>query len=376
MSMKYKILYTLETVDSGGVERRRLLLAKKLKEKGHEVKVVCTQCTRVFNKLFEEIGVEVIPVGLMSHPFQFNIYRKVIQVINEYSPDIIHGGVFEGCTMAAVAGSITKVPIRIIEETSCPKNRKERANFLLKFYSQITHKTIAVSPAVKEYLLTKAKIKPQKIELINNGVENRVKHTAAEIQQKKIELGLKSNDFVVGSIGRMLDDDNKKFSDLIKVCSKLFHDGVPVKLILVGDGKEREGYIELAKALKFDKNLISVGYKRDVDIYYQIMDVFSLISSNESFGLVLAEAMLHKLPVVATDVGGIKYVVSNNETGYLVKLNDRIELENRLFDLYCDSSLRNKMGLVGFNKAFENFTEDVYFNKVEKLYNELSQLIS
>ncbi len=145
------------------------------------------------------------------------------------------------------------------------------------------------------------------------------------------------------------------------------------KLVLVGDGKERINYEKLVADLGITDKVIFAGYQNDVAPFYAIFDLFSLVSSHESFGLVLAEAMLQKLPIVATRVGGMQYIVEHEKTGFLVEKYNFEEIASRLEMLSLNSQLREDFGQKGYERAMENYTEESYVGKIEKLYLSLAK---
>lgn len=368
---KIKVLHIQETIASGGVERTRLSLSKLIDKDIFEVKIICTKATDEMLNEFKKENVEVIPIGILKSPLQWSQHKKVQKIINDYKPHIIHGAVFEGVTMAAINGFIKKVPIIIIEETSDPQNRSWRGNLLMKIFSQISDVIIGVSPGVVEYLENTLKIPKNKIRLINNGVAMPRNITEPEIIKIKDKCGINSEDFVIGSVGRMLQDEHKRFSDLIKAFAQFSIAKDNCKLLLVGDGKEKTKYSELAIALGIENKVILTGYQQDVSLFYRIMDVFALVSAYEAFGLVLAEAMLNKLPVIATKVGGMKYIVVDNKTGFLVEKFNIDQIALAIDKLYVDKVQRNKMGENGYIKAIEEYTEHKYVAEIEKLYKTL-----
>ncbi|KGO89378.1 glycosyltransferase [Flavobacterium suncheonense] len=368
---KIKVLHCLETLGAGGVERRRLSIVKLLPKDRFEVKIVCTQLQNQLYKEFEDLGVEIIVVGKLKHPFDFSVHQKVQKVIGDFRPDIIHGAVFEGISMAAISGFLKRVPHIILEETSDPIHRNWKANLLLRLFSMVSDKVIGVSQATCDYLEHKAKVNPDKIQLINNGVRAPRRVSEAEQVALKASLNITNEDFIVGSVGRMIDDSNKRFSDLIKAVSLLVKKKYKVKLLLVGDGKERKNYEKLANELNISEHVIFTKYQEDVAKYYSVMDVFSLVSANESFGLVLAEAMYSKLPVVATRVGGMQYVVDDKNTGILVDKFDVSSITNALAWFYENPEKLKEYGEKGYKRVVEEFAEEVYVGKIEALYKQL-----
>lgn len=366
-----RVLNIQETIKSGGVERRRLSLSKLLDKTKFELRIICTHKGGNIAKDIENEGVSIIEIGTFKGPQHWSQHKKVQKVIDEFKPHIIHGAVFEGVTMAAINGFLKRVPIIIIEETSDPQNRSWKGNLLMKMFSKVSDKVIGVSPAATQYLIEKLNIPSNKVALIDNGIAIPREVAAEEIAQLKNELNIAKNDIVIGSVGRMLHDSQKRFSDLIKAFGilKKKHDGI--KLILVGEGREKQNYENLVMELGLKDDVKLVGYQSDMAVFFEMFDVFSLVSINESFGLVLVEAMMKKKPIVATHSGGIKYIVDDGETGFLVKPYQIDQIANKLEELVKNENLRKQFGLAGYRKAIANYTEERYVNQVQTLYSEL-----
>ncbi|UFK97095.1 glycosyltransferase [Kaistella faecalis] len=375
MQKKIKVLHVQETIGSGGVERTRLTLAKHLDKNLFDQKFVCTIAAGNIPEEISAEGFEVISIGQLKSPFQWMQHQKVQRIIEEYQPDIIHGAVFEGVTMAAINGWLKKVPVIIIEETSDPINRSWKGNLLMRFFSKISDKVIGVSQSVtEEYLKGKLGISYTKAFTINNGVAIPRIVLEEEKKQEKLKWGLGENDFVVGSTGRLLNS-HKRFSDLIRAFASFAKCKEDAKLLLVGDGPDRKSYEQLAKDLGMSNQVIFTGYQSDVTLFYRMMNVFSLVSAREAFGLVLAEAMLNKLPVVATRVGGMKYIVDDQQTGFLAEPFQVDEFAEKFEFLYRNQETSEKMGDNGYRKAMANYTEDIYVNNIKNLYLNASENI-
>jgi glycosyltransferase involved in cell wall biosynthesis len=367
--MKIKVIYVIETLNSGGVEQRRLILAKYLDKEKYEIKVICTFASGPLADAIRAENVEIIAIGKFRHPFDFNQYKKVIKIVRNFKPHIIHGGVFEGVTMAAVSGFITKVPIVIIEETSDPTNRSKRATYLFKFLSLLADKVVAISPAVLDYLKNKAFVEKSKVHLINNGVSIPRDVNETEISHLKSLLKINENDFVVGSVGR-INNSIKLFTDIIEAISLLDNKSI-FKILIIGKGTDEDLLKKKAAELGLADQLIMAGYQYDTAPFYKLMDVFCAVSSTEGFGLVAAEAMLHKLPLIATTVGGLKHVVINEETGFLIPPRRPDIIAEKIKLLVEDTQLRHLFGDNGYKRAINEYTSNVYVEKVDKMYNEL-----
>lgn len=366
-----RVLQIIDTMGSGGVERRRLSMAKLLDKSTFELSIICTNAVGNIKNEFTELGVEVNVIGDLKSFYDIRQHRKVIAIINEYKPHIIHGAVFEGVTMASINGFLKRVPIIIIEETSDPQNRRLKGHLLMKLLSLTSNKVIGVSPASVNYLKRKLHISSKKAILINNGVSVPEISTDEFKQNVREKYNIKKDEIVIGSVGRMSSDSHKRFSDLIKAFAVLIQKGIQAKLILVGDGPERENYSKLVKECQITEHVIFAGYQNNVNTFYSVFDIFSLVSAYEAFGLVLAEAMLHKLPIVATNVGGIPFIIDDTKNGFLVNKYDVSAIASKLEILCRDENFRKEFGLNGYNKALSEFTEERYIQNIETLYYEL-----
>ncbi|MFA0087031.1 glycosyltransferase [Vibrio sp. 10N.261.51.F12] len=366
---KIKVLHCLVRIGSGGVEQRRLLLAKYLDENKYEQVFLCTDEIGELAGEFRENGNKVICIGLMKNIFDIGKYIEVIRVIKNFKPDIVHGAVFEGNALATVAGTLTRAKIIIAEETSDPENRRWRGHLLVRFFFSLADKAVGVSPFVSDYLKSKLKIDPKKIVTIINGVANgRIMPTNRE--QTRERLCISDDTFVIGFVGR-LEDDVKQVSLLIKVVEKLVREGKKVHLLIVGDGEDRALLEALSNDLILLKCITFVGYQPTTDQFYAAMDLFCLPSRRESFGLVLAEAMFANLPIVASNVGGIPFVVEDGVSGLLAKSGDEVDFYNKILTVIKSPVLRDNLRESGYLRASKLFSEESYCNAVDAFYTDL-----
>jgi glycosyltransferase involved in cell wall biosynthesis len=366
---KIRILYCMETIGGGGVEQRRLSLVRHLAREYFDIKIICTKVVGGMKTSFSRRGVELIEVGEFKHPFEIDKHQKVLRVIRDYKPHIVHGAVFEGNTMACIGGLRGRVPVVILEETSDPQNRSTKANWLLNIYTRFADRIIAISPSVASYLVGTAKIKKQKIQLINNGVETPRRVTEEEVITLKRKYNIQPTDLVIGSVGR-LRNFHKLFTDIIEA-TVLLEDVSNIKILIVGEGQDGALIVETAKRLGLEERLIMVGLQADTAPFYQLMDIYCIASHMEGFGLVAAEAMFHQLPVVATAVGGLKDIVIDRETGFLVPSHRPDKIAEKLQVLIDDPEMRRSMGAKGLARAQQEYSAEVYVGKIHQLYQEL-----
>lgn len=368
MIPRIRILHCIETIASGGVEQTILTLVRGLAKEKFEHKIICTWKGGAVAEALEKKGVELISVGSFKKPFEVRKLKQVVEITREFKPDIIHGAVFEGMTMASVAGFFYRKAKVVLEETSDPQNRSRKANWLLRAYSWRAAAVQAISGEVGEYLAEVTQVDQQKIRVIPNGVQ------IPEILSKEIKLllqkqyGIAQDDFVVGFVGRLFNN-HKRFSDLLEALALI--ENVHIKLLIIGDGTDRYLLDSGIKRLNLFERVIYVGYQPKPSVFYKLMNVLCVPSAREGFGLVAAEAMMHGLPVIASRVGGLQNVVQAGETGFLIPPCTPEAIADKIQFLLNHPELRQEMGEKGRIRALEQYSAERYCREVENLYLDL-----
>ena len=171
----------------------------------------------------------------------------------------------------------------------------------------------------------------------------------------------------VVAVGRLAEP--KDFSTLLEAVARLER-GL-VELVLVGDGHLREPIVTLAERLGVAPFVSLRGTVTDVREVLAVADVLVLSSRSEGMPLSVIEAMAAGLPVVATDVGGLREVVVEGETGYLVPPGDAEALAGRIRLLARDHDLRERLGRQGRAVAIERFDVGRWGRRHLQLYQQL-----
>jgi glycosyltransferase involved in cell wall biosynthesis len=180
------------------------------------------------------------------------------------------------------------------------------------------------------------------------------------------QLGLDRSEFVVLQLGRMVP--RKGVDNVIRAAAVLRHQyQVPVRLLIVGGNAEQPDPVAtpelgrlmaLTRELGIEQCVTFTGQRQrgQLRYYYSAADVFVTTPWYEPFGITPVEAMACGTPVVGTAVGGIKTTVVDGETGYLVPPNDSERLAERLFALYQNPHMAQRMGWAGMRRAYQHFT--------------------
>ncbi|MFC7515002.1 glycosyltransferase family 4 protein [Herbaspirillum sp. GCM10030257] len=180
------------------------------------------------------------------------------------------------------------------------------------------------------------------------------------------QLGLDRSEFIVLQLGRMVP--RKGVDNVIRAAAILRHQyQVAVRLLIVGGNAEQPDPVAtpelgrlmaLTRELGIEQCVTFTGQRQrgQLRYYYSAADVFVTTPWYEPFGITPVEAMACGTPVVGTAVGGIKTTVVDGETGYLVPPNDPECLAERLFALYQNPHMAQRMGWAGMRRAYQHFT--------------------
>jgi glycosyltransferase involved in cell wall biosynthesis len=163
----------------------------------------------------------------------------------------------------------------------------------------------------------------------------------------------------------------KRVEDVVAAFAKLRRRGVEATLCLIGDGPDRVPVERLAHELGVMRDVLFLGYQRDVASYYSLIDALVLASANEGTPVVAIESLAAGKPVVSTRVGGVPDVVSDGEDGILVPPGDVDGLAEALERLAHDPDLRARYGRLGRELVVPRYRVARLVDDVDRLYREL-----
>lgn len=162
----------------------------------------------------------------------------------------------------------------------------------------------------------------------------------------------------------------KRLEDVIKTFARVV-EKVPARLMLIGDGPERERTLELARKLGVMNRTWFLGKQNFIENFFAIADVFLFPSEYESFGVAALEAMSSEVPVVATEGSGLSEVVSDGGTGFLRPVGDSDALADAVIQILQDDKLADEMGKAGRARAMRCFEPQRILDRYIALYHAL-----
>ncbi|WP_255336599.1 glycosyltransferase family 4 protein [Methanosarcina sp. KYL-1] len=241
-------------------------------------------------------------------------------------------------------------------------------NFFLNYVQGDVDLFIGVSRATKYKLINYAKIPREKIKVLYNFVdlENLNLQFLDEYESDKTVSYRNESGFIIGFAGRL--DSIKGCEYLIKAVSYLL---IPnVKLLIAGEGKEKKKLMELAEHLQVNKNIIFLGYVKQMLNFYKKIDVLVVPSEFESFGIAVIEAQACGVPVIASDVESLNEIIKNGDDGLLFEFGNAKDLAKNIDLIYTNHHLKNTLRIHGINNA-QKYSRRYYISTLEDIYQSL-----
>jgi glycosyltransferase involved in cell wall biosynthesis len=339
---------------------------------GHLVGLLAAPEPRLMSEA-KDIGVQVFPNRYFVRRVQlYNDMRAlwpVFQAVRKFNPDIISAHSTKAGYAARFVGAILRKPVIFTAHGwAFTEGRSIWQRHILALAERLAAKAttaiICVSNYDREMALKFKVAPPKKLVLIHNGVDPApLLHASGE--QIRRELGL-GNMTVLTMVGRLVPQ--KDPLALLEACWLLDAD---FRLLMVGDGELRECAEAFVRRRDLNGKVIFTGERYDIPEVLAASDIFVLTSRWEGLPLVIIEAEMAGLPVVASRVGGVPELIEEGNTGFIVPPQDPRALANALRKLLTDAQLRRRLGSAAREKALHEFTFERMLTKTRQLYEDI-----
>ncbi|WP_312690133.1 glycosyltransferase [Kosakonia sp.] len=237
---------------------------------------------------------------------------------------------------------------------------------VVNLVNQHVTKVIAVSHGVERVLL-KHGVKPALCTTVNNAID--IHQPLPDRQAMRQQLGLDDDTFVFGSVGSLIQ---RKANHHTLTALSLFHQRHPQakwKMILVGEGGERNALTQQAKASGIADKVLFTGFQNTPFDYLSTFDAFILASQSEGLPRVVLEAMLLGIPVVGSDVTGTAELIEHQSTGLLFPWSDVGQLSAHLEQIWSNAALRQQLAARANEKIRSTYAIEHYVQGVEAVLN-------
>ncbi len=367
-----------------GVSTSVYNLREALKKLGHTVYIVTVNDSIIKHEYDDKekiLRIPGIPIGIYDYRLSEIYPVSTVKIIKKWKLDVIHSHTEFGVGIfARILAKKFKIPLvhtyhtlyedytHYITHNHFNKLSKKIVKDLTKVYCVKTAKETIV-PTDKIYKLFKEKYMITKnVSVIPSGIDIE-RFFEENVEQDKVErikekYGITKDDFTIIFVGRLAQEKNIEF--LLNAQQKLIEIGINnIKLLIVGDGPDKENYINITRKLNiFDKVIFTGKIEQDkIQYYYQCADAFVTASNSETQGLTVIEAMAAGVvPICINDMAFIDMLPKKS------LFNNQKEYINRLITFSADEELRKEYK-AEIRKKAEEYSSNTYAQRVLNVYS-------
>jgi len=334
-----KVSHLITTIERGGAEKQLLTLASKQVESGLKVEVFFLKGKPDLKNEFESSGVKVNNL-LVGKSFLKQIFILSKYLRKNLSP--VHAHLPQSELLAAiVVRNKYFVFSRHNAEPFWPGGPQVISNLLSKFVCKRASQGIAISNAVKSYLITRGEVPSgYTIDAVYYGFENDILTNSAGLGLITNIMNSQSSNYKIGTIGRLVPQ--KDYPTLLNAFSNVLKSVPNADLYVVGEGYLQKDLIELSKSLSINDKVHWLGKTEYIKEFLSKIDLFILPSKYEGFGLVLLEAMIAKKPIIAANNSAIPEVLGKTYEG-LFSTGDINALAQQIKTVISDNNFSERL---------------------------------
>jgi N-acetyl-alpha-D-glucosaminyl L-malate synthase BshA len=349
------VCHVLHSLHFGGAEVLARRFAVRLQSEFRPV----FACLDGLGPIGEQLKGEGVPVCVLQRRpgFDLRCVWRLSRWLRKQRVDLIHAHQYAPFLYSSLARRIAcRVPVLFTEHgRDFPDYRRWKRVLANRYLLRRFDHVVAVGEHVRQALINNEGLPRERIEVIYNGVDTAsFERPISERTAIRKELGYADDDFVVIKVARL--NRLKDHATAIRVTAQLSKSHPNLRLLLIGDGEEREQLEALVGSLGVQPIVRFLGARGDVPRLLHAADLFLLTSVSEGIPLTLVEAMLARVPVVATRVGGVPEVVVAEQSGLLAEAGDVSGLALHIERLLRDPQLRQRLTAASFRRACERFS--------------------
>lgn len=360
---KVKIGFVIWSLGLGGAERVIMQLATGVDKQKFEPIILCLNEKGAFAEEMEEQGVPVYAFNKRG-PIDFKMLFKMYKFIRTENIKILHTHLWGANVWGRLAAWFAGIPV-IITEHNVDVWKKGIHKIIDKILSPLASKIITVSDEVRKFYINWG-LPSEKLVTVYNGVDVNLFSEAVDVSELKKTYSIDPADIIIGWLGRMVPA--KDLGTLLQAFKIAQSKNKHAKLLLVGDGPDKEEIIALGEKLNLSDSIIYAGFQKKVLEFYHLMDLVALSSTREGHPIVALEAMACAKPMVATSVGGVPELVKDAITGYIVSPKDPEAFAIALDKLLNNMDERKKQGLAAQQLIRDKYSVNVMIKQHEDLY--------
>ncbi len=363
-----KLMLLVPTLDQSGAEKQLTLLACRLPREEFDVHVVALTRGGPFADELDKHGVRWTVLG-KRWKFDPVAMWRLRTLIAAEQPDIVHTWLFAANAYGrlVIGRRMQQRPKLIVSERCVDVWKAGWQLWLDHKLIERTDRLVGNSVAVAEFYRSIG-YPADRITVIPNGIDV-PEPTPIDRDAILAELEIPKGSQVIGFVGRMAKQ--KRVDDLVFAMALVAILQPEPHLLLIGDGPERDKLMKFARDIDIDHHTRFTGHRADAARLLRVMDVFWIASDFEGQSNSVMEAMAAGLPVIASDIPPNRELVIDGETGFLVKVGDRVGFQQFADRLLADPELARRLGDAGRERMRQHFSIGNMVAAHARLYREV-----
>jgi glycosyltransferase involved in cell wall biosynthesis len=368
--MTRRILHLRTVTGPGGGPEKTILNSPRYIGEGYEMRLGYFR--PIDDPLYDlpgraaSLGVNLVDIP-ESGALDFGALRRLSREIREFRPHLIHAHDYKTNVLSVVFGKLHRIPVVTTVHGYVTRTARLNRYYAVDRWSlRWMQHVVAVSDDIYDQVRAFG-VKADRCTMVPNAIDAETYRRRQPRREAKQRLGISSDRLVVGAVGRLSAE--KGFDLLIRAADRLITEGVPLELMIAGDGPERTNLEQVIATSANRDRLRLIGHCSEMIPFYEAMDVFALSSLREGLPNVLLEAMAMEIPTVATRIAGIPKVIDDSENGLLILPGDEMALADSLRSLLTNDWLREQLGANGRRCMIERFSFHKRMERIREVYD-------
>jgi len=378
------VLRVIGRLNVGGPAQHVVLLNRGLTQLGYQAHLVCGtlrdgESSMAYVAERHQQPLMEVPALVTDSTLRSDDLRAVqalIRIMRELRPHVVHTHTSKAGLVGRLAAWVSRVPVVVhtyhghVLHGYFPAWKNRPLRLMEGALARMSDQLIAVSSTVRTDLLQYRVASASKIEVVPLGLDlapfERATEKAGILRR---ELGLKPETYVIAIVGRITKIKNHSL--FLRATARVVSQHPDTVALVVGDGELRQSTEQHVASLGLGRHVRFLGWRRDLPAIYADSNVLVVSSHNEGTPVAAIEAMASGCPVVATSVGGVPDLITDGETGLLVRPNQAEELAGALLSVREHPSEAAERALRAQDRVIDRHGVDALVNRVDSLYKRL-----
>jgi glycosyltransferase involved in cell wall biosynthesis len=370
LTARIRVLHLTSSRGFYGAENALVNLISKTDFERFDVYIACLVDKRDPNrellKVSRERGWKAIEINCCKR-LDLSSIKLLIEILKRNRIDILHCHEEKSRFYGLIGSRIAGLPIIATNHNWTKPNIIESCYEIIDaVISRFFNRIISVSDELRK-TMRRYKIPSKVITVIPNGI-NLESFVSIGIKDdhQQVGLGINRESKVIGSIGRLTVEKGHKY--LLEAARQVAIEYPNIRFIIAGEGPLKLNLQNYASFLNIEKFVHFIGFRKDIHNIYSLLDILALASTVEGTPMVLLEAMAMGIPVVSTDVGGIKNIIDHQSNGLLIKPRNPNALAESILYLLGNDRESKRLADNARKTVQQKFSDKRMAREYEKVY--------